>query len=164
MEILKFLKTSKFKKATLFVFLWILMLYTWILIYSLVFEQDKLAIDRYNFAQLEKVKSVLDKQDSNSYKFKDLKEFNKKFNQNIKPIKNCYFLADRNRFFENNLWDGGYVFWFQLESLISKFMYSWNYYTYPKYDLPIVQACVWVCYDILRARFKYDISHPCEEN
>jgi hypothetical protein len=68
----------------------------------IIYEIININIDIYNFKQLEKVKSVLDSLDKNSYNFSNLKEFNKKFSQNIEPIKNCYFLSDRNRFFEKN--------------------------------------------------------------
>lgn len=162
MKIFEFFKTKKFRNIITWILLWTIILYTWVFTYSIVFEQDKLTIDRYNFEQLEKVKNVLDKQDKNSYTFKELTEFNQKFNQNIKPTKNCYFMSDRNRFFEDNKWGGGYVFWFQFESLISKFVYFWSYYAYPKYDLPYWKLClVNSCTDSNRNKFTYTISNPC---
>ncbi len=106
-------------------------------------EEEKIAIDEYNFNQLEKVKTILDKLDKNSYKFDNIKEFSKKFNQEIKPIKNCYFLSDRNRYFDDNNWGWGYIFWFELESNKYTKIYWDNYYAYPKYDLPKGNICIW---------------------
>ncbi len=109
-------------------------------------EEDRIKIDEYNFEQLEKVKSVLDWLDKNSYSFNNLKEFNKKFNQNITPIKNCYFLSDRNIYFEDKKWGGGYVFGFKLYSSKYRKIY-WNLYiAYPKYNLPVEYACLWSKY------------------
>lgn len=91
----KFLKSDQ----SIFVFSLLILtacIYLIVFGYSLIFEQDKLTIDRYNFEQLEKVRLVLDNLDKNSYKFDNLNEFNKKFSQNIEPIKNCYFLTERN--------------------------------------------------------------------
>lgn len=126
-------------------------------------------IDNYNFWQLEKVKDVLDKLDKNSYKIDDIKDFNKQFNQDIKPIKNCYFLSDRNWYFKNNNWGGGYIFWFMLYS--NKYIKNyWTlYYSYPKYNLPENKICTWFgnmwwkCQDRVRERFESTISNPCRD-
>lgn len=166
MEILKYLKIWKFKKTVASIFIWILILYVWVFIYSIVFEQDKLAIDWYNFGQLEKAKPSLEKISKKSNQIDGLKEFNERYKTNIKPIKNCYYISSYN-------WDKPYIFWFQLESLISKFVYFWKNYAYPKYNLPYYQVCFWGpsfgwwlgggwCYDGNRHWFEYIISHPCD--
>jgi hypothetical protein len=77
-------------------------------------EQEKRKIDEYNFEQLEKVKDVL--RWKFKYKIRNLSEFNKKYDQNITPIKNCYFLWDRNWYLEEGEWWWGYIFWFELYS------------------------------------------------
>jgi hypothetical protein len=56
-------------------------------------EWDKIAVDRYNFEQLEKIRIVLKGNLRENYKFGDINEFNKMYSQDIKPIKNCYFLV-----------------------------------------------------------------------
>lgn len=130
-------------------------------------EQENRKIDEYNFEQLEKVKSVLDWLDKNSYKFDNIKEFNKNFNQNIKPIKNCYFLTSRNWYFDKSKWWGWYIFWFKLTSDRYKNKYWVEYYAYPKYDLPIFKLCFWLwewwCYDDNKESFIKTISNPCED-
>jgi len=134
-------------------------------------EQAKIEIDEYNFGELDKVKNILNWLDKNSYSFEDLKEFNKKFNQNIKPIKNCYYLVDRNSFFEKDKWWWGFIFWFQLESKKYIRKYGVKYYAYPKYDLPNISICMWwwwsidwwECYDRYRSKFEWTISNPCQD-
>lgn len=135
-------------------------------------EQAKIEIDEYNFEQLDKVKNILDWLDKNSYGFENLKEFNEKFNENIESIKNCYFLSDKNRYFETKSrniekWKWWYIFWFKLESdkYIKKY---WDKnYAYPKYDLPVFKLCFWVwdwwCYDDNKQTFIKTISKPCNK-
>ena len=59
-------------------------------------EEEYIKIDEYNFAQLEKVKKILDPLDKDSKKFNTLSEFNKTFNQNIVPKEGCYYLRNYN--------------------------------------------------------------------
>lgn len=134
-------------------------------------EQDKIKIDEYNFEQLEKVKAILDPLDKDSYNFNNLKEFNEKFNQNIKPIKNCYYLIDKNSFFRKNKGPWGYIFWFELESNMYIKKYGTKYYAYPNYDLPNDSMCIWWwwqgdwwwCFDRYRSVFESTISNPCQD-
>ncbi len=97
-------------------------------------EKEKIVIDEYNFKQLEKVKDILDWLKKDSYNFKWLNEFNKIFNQNIIPINNCYYTSSAN-------WNEPYIFWFKLESNTYIEKYWDEYYSYPKYDLPIIPIC-----------------------
>ena len=127
-------------------------------------EREKIKIDEYNFKQLEKVKSVLDKLDKNSYSVKDLNDFNKQFDIDIKPIKNCYYVTSRNRHFDNKKWGGWYIFWFELESKTYIKKYWTQYFAYPKYDLPKLQICDSWCYDKNQEDFEYIISHPCKDD
>lgn len=127
MEALKSFKTWKPKKIALYAFIWILILYAWVFIYSLVFEQDKLVIDRYNFRQLEKVKPILESIPKNAKKFHTLKEFNDIYKTDVKPIKNCYYVSNENGKYP-------YIFWFKLESLSFRLVRWWSSgfdYLYP---------------------------------
>ncbi|MBT3726236.1 hypothetical protein HOG21_00605 [bacterium] len=56
-------------------------------------EKRNIAIDEYNFKQLQKVKQLINKK---KLKFKNLDDFNNKYNVNIKPIKNCYYISSDN--------------------------------------------------------------------
>ena len=49
-------------------------------------------IDFYNFRQLEKVKNLIKNSPKNNEIFYTLKDFNKIYDVNIKPIQNCYYL------------------------------------------------------------------------
>jgi len=74
-------------------------------------EYSKRKIDEYNFEQLEKVKDLLKNLKRSDKEFLSLSEFNKLYNAEIKPIKNCYYVknyASSNRVLYN--------FWFKLES------------------------------------------------
>lgn len=159
---MKFLKNDNIKilkKSLVWIILFIIFLYSWVFIYSYIFEQDKIAIDNYNFEQLEKVKLVLDKISTDSKKFYTLKEFNKEYNEEINPIKNCYYVSNSN-------WNEKYIFWFQLESLIYKFIKFWGNYAYPKYNLPADYVCTWwnnCNYDFIFSRFIKTISNPCQD-
>ena len=156
MKFLKNFNVKILKKSLIWIILFIISLYAWVFIYSYIFEQDKIAIDKYNFEQLEKVKTFLDSKDN--FEFKNLKEYNTKYNQNIEPLKNCYYVSSIN-------WSKSYIFWFQLESLIYKFIKLWGNYAYPKYDLPVDYVCTWwnSCnYDFIFWRFNKTISNPCQ--
>lgn len=127
------------------------------------FESENIKIDEYNFAQLEKVKMILDSLDNENYDFFGIDEFNKNFNQNIEPIKNCYYIWNSSWFFENNKsWE--YMFGFMLESKKYIMKYWDKNYAYPKYNLPEYIACDSVsCDDWNLKGFKNIISNPCEE-
>jgi hypothetical protein len=100
-EFIKKINIKVIIKSIIVILLFLIFIYLLVFAYSFTFEQDKIAIDIYNFNQLEKVKKTLCKLDKNSYKFDNINEFNKKFGQNIQPIKNCYVLSDRNRFYNH---------------------------------------------------------------
>jgi len=124
-------------------------------------EKEKIFIDEYNFNQLEKVKTILDNKTNSGYILRNYIDFNEKFNQDIKPIKNCYYLKTKN-------WKYPYIFWFKLESdkFIKKY-WTW-YYAYPKYDLPRVPLCFWEgdnipCKDRNHLEFETTISNPCRD-
>ncbi len=112
----------------------------WFLIMTVLFlvlhEFYGLTIDIYNFRQLEKVKVILKDLKRTDKKFLDLKDFNKIYNANIQPIKNCYYL--RNYSTEDRV---PYLFGFKLESYIYIYIYQTQYYAYPKYDIPYGQLC-----------------------
>jgi len=127
-------------------------------------------IDKYNFQQLEIVKTILDNLDRNSYNFSNLSEFNELYKQKIIPKKNCYFIADRNRFFKDKKWWWGYIFWFKLESDKYINIYWTWYYVYPKYDLPIDNIYFWFWWwndrwinDRIYNNFVFTISNPCQD-
>lgn len=149
---------QKLKKVLWYVVAFVIWIYVSGTIYSLIFEQDKLAIDNYNFEQLEKVKNTLNNLQNFKYNFENLKDFNNKYNQTIKPIKNCYFMQSHN-------WNYLYIFWFKLESLIYKLRYVSINYVYPKYNLSYDNFCDgWkTCIDWNLSDFKYTISHSCED-
>lgn len=124
-------------------------------------QENKEKIDEYNFAQLDKVKQVLDNDTNTGYIIKNYLDFNKKFNQDIKPIKNCYFFKTENGEYP-------YIFWFKLESdkYINK--YGTWYYVYPKYDMPYNNLCFWYkynnpCQDRNYLEFETTISNPCRD-
>ncbi len=70
----------------------------WFLIATVIFlvlhEIYGLTIDIYNFRQLEKVKIILKDLKRTDKQFFYLKDFNKIYNANIQPIKNCYYLRN----------------------------------------------------------------------
>jgi len=121
-------------------------------------ESYLIYVDYYNFKQLEKAKIILEKIPENAEKFYTLKEFNEKYNANIKPIKNCYDVSNYN-------WNEKYIFWFKLESLLYTYIYWENYYSYPKYNYKYTKMCVsWIwCYDASKDYFINLISNPCKE-
>ncbi|MDD3646028.1 MAG: hypothetical protein PHH06_01315 [Candidatus Gracilibacteria bacterium] len=130
-------------------------------------ETENIKIDEYNFSQLEKVKSVLDGLDKDSYGFNGLKEFNEKFVQDIKPLKNCFDISNTNRFWGENKSGGGYVFGFKLYSKEYKKQYEKDYYIYPSSVYNSIEEGLCskhggVCYrDILFEGFIETISNPC---
>ena len=158
MKILKSPKLRKYVKILLFILIsFLVWWYLLILWYSYFFEQDKIAIDRYNFEQLEKAKPTLGKIPQEEKKIFTIWEFNKLENINIEPIKNCYYISNSN-------WDYTYIFWFKLESLIYKVLYFWENYAYPRYDMPVHYFCWWSKYcrdDMIWWKFRWIISNPC---
>jgi len=130
-------------------------------------EQEKREIDEYNFTQLKKVRNILNKLDKNSYGFDNIWDFNKLYNGNIKPIKNCYYLSNKN-------WWEKYIFWFKLESNKYIDKYWTESYIYPKYDIIKEEICLWMpdldwskwkgCWDGNRDLFERIISNPCADN
>lgn len=97
-------------------------------------EQEFQTIDRYNFTQLEKVKSILDGKNINS-PFKTFKEFNEKYGTSIKPMQDCYYMSSSNG-------KEPYIFGFKLYSKTFRSRYGADYYAYPKYDLLVQYACM----------------------
>jgi len=124
-----------------------------------LFESYNMFIDFYNFSQLEKAKPILESIDYSKNSFKNINEFNEKYNAWIKPIKNCYDVVSYN-------WENDYLFWFKLESVIYKLIYWDMFYSYPSYDLPVEKLCTWspkCTEDINRVVFERIISNPCKE-
>jgi len=129
-------------------------------------EKEKIKIDEYNFEQLEKVKEILDPLDKDSYSFDNIWDFNKLYNSNIEPIKNCYYIKDRN-------WWEKYIFWFKLESDKYIKKYWVEDFAYPKYDLPVEEVCLWdvgiswehinECPDANLTTYQSIISNPCKD-
>lgn len=134
MKIIKNLNKQIVKKWLWYIVIFIISIYILVWMYSLAFEQDKLEIDRYNFWQLEKVKLILKNVPEKEMDFYTIKKFNEIYNADIKPIKNCYVISDSN-------WDKPYIFWFQLESMIYRFIYIWKNYAYPSYSRPSRRVC-----------------------
>jgi hypothetical protein len=124
----------------------------------IIWQSYALYIDIYNFKQLEKAKPILESINKDDKKFYSLEEFNNKYNINIKPIRNCYYVSNDN-------WDEKYIFWFKLESIIYMCIYWAKYYSYPIYSREISTSCVinWWCMDFNKNKFNRIISNPCED-
>ncbi|MDD2907809.1 MAG: hypothetical protein PHH98_04155 [Candidatus Gracilibacteria bacterium] len=143
-------KTTKCKtfKKVLLVFL----------ISFMIRETYAMYIDMYNFRQLEKVKIILKDIKREDKEFFNLNEFNKIYNVNIQPIKNCYHISNYNG-------NEKYIFGFKLESFINMIIYKTAYYAYPKYDLPYLpMGDSSGRFDYNNDKFINIISRPCEEN
>lgn len=169
---------KKNTRIILIIIIWMIMLLLWgKFIYSAYFispeEKQAIAVDTYNFEQLKKVKNVLKGIPEEEVNFINLKRFNSKFNQNIEPIKNCYYLTSMNNF-DDYTGESTYIFGFQLESNKYKKKYGEEYYAYPKYDLPIRESCFpwgfigvdtwsWSCMDMNKSSFNWTISNPCKD-
>ncbi|MDD2907476.1 MAG: hypothetical protein PHH98_02435 [Candidatus Gracilibacteria bacterium] len=159
MKNLKNVNLKILKKSIIGILLFIIFLYSGVFIYSYVFEQDKIKIDKYNFEQLEKSKLILNNISTDSKKFFTLKDFNNIYDSDIKPIKNCYYISNSNG-------KEKYIFGFQLESLIYKFINFGKNYVYPKYDLPPSYFCGGSrnCSDNMVFNIFYKtISNPCRD-
>jgi len=91
-------KNQIIKFISFLVTLLIIIIITYILvaIYSFTYEKDKIAIDRYNFEQRDKVKIIIDNDKYYNIMFGSVKTFNRVYNSDIKPIKNCYYLSHSN--------------------------------------------------------------------
>lgn len=124
------------------------------------YKQEKydVLIDEYNFEQLGKIKEILSNNSKAKYNFHNLKKFNENYNSNIKTIKNCYYIVSTNYFDKYNNWLG-YMFWFKLESNKYKNDFWNDYYSYPKYDLPILGDLEGD--DINNRDFMWIILNPC---
>lgn len=86
-------------------------------------EINNFYIDKYNFKQLEIVKNTLDWKKTESYSFQKLSEFNEKYNLNIEPKKDCYYISSEN-------WDESYIFWFKLKWFFNKIQLKNTYIAY----------------------------------
>lgn len=163
MKLIKGINKQKIIKSWIYVSIFTIILYVSIWIYSFIFEQDKLAIDKYNFKQLEKAKLILDKVPNEKIEFYSYDNFNEIYKTDIKPAKNCYVFNDSN-------WDKPYIFWFQLESLIYRYIYFWKNYAYPSYSRHNDTVCFgeysnWAsggCYNNKQS-FIDTISNPCQD-
>jgi len=156
-EKIKKIVKNKYFKIVIVVLLWLFILR----------ELYALYVDMYNFRQLEKAKIILEKIPEKDRKFYTLYDFNKRYWENINPIKNCYEMSNDN-------WKYPYIFWFKLESIIWILIYRKLYYTYPWYDLPINKMCAWIslwkpsknqwCIEnFLYRDFIETISNPCQD-
>ncbi|MDD2907323.1 MAG: hypothetical protein PHH98_01650 [Candidatus Gracilibacteria bacterium] len=155
MKILKNVNLEILKKSIIGILLFIIFLYSGVFIYSYVFEQDKIAIDKYNFEQRDKVKSIIEKDKYYNIAFRDIKQFNSLYNSDIKPIKNCYDITKYNG-------DEKFLFGFKLESMIYKFKYFGENYAYPSNNLSKKSPCKNYGCISTREIFIDIISKPCE--
>ena len=145
------------KNLIIFIF-WLLMILS---IYSIIYEQDKIAIDRYNFKQYEKLKSFVDSNYNKELEITDLWRLVYKYKLDIRPIKNCYYIVTTN-IFEDYKWESKYIIWFKIESILYKIRYfHWYYYVYPKYDLPVWYVAG-MNLDSTYSSFMRTISNPCQ--
>lgn len=141
------------------IFLWSVIFF-W---YTFIIEKININSDEYNFQQFEKIKSILEWEAPTEYKFWNLQEFNEKYNSDITPQNNCYFLIDRNRKYDTFDDDTiGYTFAFELLSLKYNRKYNSDIYIYPSYNLPKTEICPWgYCYDTTSYWFSKIISNTC---
>lgn len=123
------------KKTKIIIWITLILILLWFIYQNS--ETYKRKIDEYNFKQLEIVKNVLDWKKLDLYEFQTLSEFNKKYNLNIKPKKNCYYISSEN-------WDEEYIFWFQLVSIYYKTKYNSDNYAFPKNDLSDKLIYLWM--------------------
>jgi len=137
---------SNIVKHKIKIIIWIIFLTIlitiWLLLNNYKIEQENIKIDKYNFGQLEKVKKILLKIPKEEYNFNNLKEFNQRFKQDIKPIKNCYVLYGKTdkslEISETKKFDSelNYVFLFRIYSKMFINKYNSSYYFYPYYVYP----------------------------
>lgn len=135
------------------------------IILYIIIDWKNLYIDTYNFRQLNKAKPILESISEEDKIFYSLKEFNKIYETDIKPINNCYYVINRSN------WNYKYIFWFKLESKIYNIKYWTGYYAFPAYNLPIDIDCIWWmwtwrgggCVDWVKKNFIKTISNPCKD-
>lgn len=145
--------------------MWILILCLSILtFYVFIIDKENIEIDKYNFEQLEIVDNTIMNDEKYEYSFRKLWQFNKTYNTNIQPIKNCYFISDFN-------WDEKYIFWFKLESLLYRIKYKSTYIAYPSYQQPESKNIFWFWWSAINDNTDYNfikfiehISNPCDED
>ena len=118
-------------------------------------EKENIAIDEYNFSQLDKIKPLLEAIPANAKKFYTLKDFNTLYHGDIQPMKNCYYVSNDNG-------NEKYIFAFNLESKKYKRELSREFYFYPWYNLKNRTVCIWYCYDDNMKHVLNIISHPCQ--
>lgn len=131
-------------------------------------QSEKEKIDEYNFWELEKVKINLSNFQKWDFTIRNYIDYNRKYDPDIKPIKNCNYVSTEN-------WKEPFIFWFKLESDKYKNKYwTWTY-VYPKYDLPKDEICFWLmpskieeynnwnnwCDDKNNDKFMRIIEEPC---
>lgn len=156
---------KKLNKKLIYVIVYLnILIAIWLILYNYQKEQENIKIDEYNFEQFKKIWNILDKLDKKSYSFNNLKEFNQRFNQDIKPMKNCYFLSSTEDFF----WKANYIFLFEIYSKKFNKKYNSTYYIYPEsmYNLIEYSLCEkhWgICSaDIVFSKYMETISNPCQ--
>jgi hypothetical protein len=66
-EFIKKINIKVIIKSIIVILLFLIFIYLLVFAYSFTFEQDKIAIDIYNFNQLEKVKKTLDNEPKDNY-------------------------------------------------------------------------------------------------
>ena len=118
-------------------------------------EKENIAIDEYNFSQLDKIKPLLEAIPANAKKFYTLKDFNTLYHGDIQPMKNCYYVSNDNG-------NEKYIFAFNLESKKYRELYLRSFYAYPWYNLPFERFCIWYCYDNNMRQVLNTLSHPCQ--
>ncbi|NVP17846.1 hypothetical protein HUU51_03970 [Candidatus Gracilibacteria bacterium] len=154
-ENIKLINVKYIKILIIFLLILYILSYVLIAIYSFTFEKDKIAIDRYNFEQLEKAKPILETIGEKDERFFSLNEFNERYGTDIKPIRNCYYVSNYNG-------NEKYIFGFKLESLFNIYIYKKNYFAYPKYDMPYLKRLP-ADYDLNLSMFEETILKPCRD-
>lgn len=148
---------KKVIKNVLFILLWIF----------IILEIINIVTDIYNFNQVKKIKSIVNTINLDEYNFTSLNTFNDSLDQNIKPIRNCYYVNNnfkptRNSYYVNkDTSKDSFVFWFKIYSFIYKIIYSSEYSVYPEGNEPKKLDCSSLCYDIIDPIFIQTISNPC---
>lgn len=122
-------------------------------------QEEKEEIDKYNFEQLELVKSNLSNFQKWDFTIRNYIDYNRKYDPDIKHIRNCYYVSTEN-------WKEPFIFWFKLESDKYKEIYGLWYYVYPKYEIQKDELCFWLwewswCIDKNYTNFMSIISDNC---
>ncbi len=133
-------------------------------------EIDNIMLDRYNFKQLEKIKSILSEVPREEYKFARLADFNRQFDVEVIPKKYCYYIMSTHYFEdeEYNWNELGYIFATKIHSKYYSDKYPEWFFVYPEYNLPIHNRCyrnlnTWepFCYDWNFAKLEWTIVWVC---